>query len=143
MKLNLETINELLADEQYRGLSVTRVLQPLDGTGSAVAPPSYAGPQGAPKGPRYVDSERRLEDGTVVKTCLLDSPQSQANRVEETLLRLVRAGDLELPLHELVVLGLGVLTDLDLPHRVFDAAIGSAKLDDGKTWSRSPIARRL
>ena len=78
-----------------------------------------------------------------VKTCLLDSPASQANRIEESLLELVRAGKLTLPLHRMDVPNIGELTDLELPHRTYDAAIGTAKLTDGTEWKKSTVAKQL
>lgn len=142
MDYSLETLSSLMADPAARGLSIVRELQPLGGQGDTVAPPTFAQDKGEEKGPRYVWSERRLEDD-LVKTCLLDSPASQANRIEESLLDLVRSGDLRLPLHRINVPGIGVLTDLELPHRAYDAAIGTATLADGKKWSASEIASQI
>ena len=120
-------------------LAVHRTLQPLGGEGDLVSPPTFAQPKGEEKGPRYVWADRRVGD-EVVPTCLLDSPASQANRIEVALLSLVNAGRLVLPLHRIQVPGFGVLTDLELPHRVYDAAITTALLPDGTPWSESPIA---
>ena len=131
-----------MADADVRGLSITRELQPLGGRGDTVAPPTFAQAQGDEKGPRYVWSERRIDDETV-KTCLLDSPASQANRIEESLLDLVQSGKITLPLHRMDVPNIGVLTDLELPHRAYDAAVGTATLTDGSRWDRSEVARQI
>ena len=142
MELSLDVLSTLMADSAVRGLSITRKLQPLGGSGDTVSPPTFAQAEGEEKGPRYVWSERRIGDDTV-KTCLLDSPASQANRIEESLLELVRAGKLTLPLHRLDVPNIGELTDLELPHRTYDAAIGTAKLTDGTPWKKSAVAKQL
>lgn len=140
---SLDVLSTLLADSDVRGLSITRELQPLGGCGDAVAPPTFAQAQGEEKGPRYVWSERRIGDETV-KTCLLDSPASQANRIEESLLGLVQSQKLTLPLHRMNVPNIGTLTDLELPHRVYDAAIGTATLaDDGSKWDKSEAAKQI
>lgn len=142
MEFSLDVLSALVADSAVRGLSNNRKLQPLGGRGDIVSPPTFAQAQGDEKGPRYVWSERRTGD-EVVKTCLLDSAASQANRIEESLLELVRAGKLTLPLHRLDVPGIGELSDLELPHRAYDAAIGTAKLTDGTDWKRSTVAKQI
>ena len=117
MEFSLDVLSALIADSTVRGLSITRELQPLGGRGDTVSPPTFAQPEGGEKGPRYVWSERRIGDA-MVKTCLLDSSASQANRLEESLLEFVRAGMLTSPpsshggsVHR------AELTDLELPHR--------------------------
>ena len=142
MEFSLDVLSTLMADSTVRGLSITRTLQPLGGSDDTVSPPTFAQAEGEEKGPRYVWSERRIGDATV-KTCLLDSPASQANRIEESLLELVRAGKLTLPLHRMDVPNIGELTDLELPHRTYDAAIGTARLIDGTEWKRSTVAKQI
>lgn len=142
MEFSLDSLSALLKDDAVRGLSITRELQPLGGRGDSVAPPTFAQAEGDEKGPRYVWSERRVDD-EMVKTCLLDSPASQANRIEEALLELVRSGKLTLPLHRMDVPHIGILTDLELPHRTYDAAVGTAKLMDGTEWKKSKVAKQL
>ncbi len=142
MEFTLDRLSALMADPAVRGLSITRQLQPLGGRGDGISPPTFAQAEGDEKGPRYVWSERRVDD-ELVKTCLLDSPASQANRIEESLLELVSADRLSLPLHRMQVPHIGELTDLDLPHRTYDAAIGTAKLSDGTDWKKSEVAKQL
>ena len=142
MEYSLNVLSGLMADSNVRGLSITRELQPLGGPGDTVSPPTYAQAEGDEKGPRYVWSERRNGD-EVVNTCLLDSPASQANRIEESLLELVRTDQIALPLHRMDVPFIGELTDLDLPHRTYDAAIGTAKLANGTEWKKSKVAKLI
>ena len=144
MEFSLDVLSKLMADSAVRGLSITRELQPLGGRGDVVAPPTFAQAEGDEKGPRYVWSERRADEGDrTVKTCLLDSPASQANRIEESLLGLVRTGALTLPLHRMKVPGIGELTDLEFPHRAYDAAVGTARLADGSEWKKSDVAKQI
>lgn len=148
MQYSLNVLRELMADRRVRGLSVRRELQPLGGPGDLVSPPTFAQGQGQEKGPRYVWSKRRLADEEV-DTCLLDSPASQANRMEEAISRLLAEEAerdeprLELPLHRLDVPHVGTLTDLDLPHRTYDAAVGTATMADGSKWNKSDIAKAI
>ena len=142
MRYSFEILSDLMRDSAVRGLSIRRELQPLGGQGDLVSPPTFAQSQGDEKGPRYVWSRRRVDDEEVV-TCLLDSAASQANRMEETLLDLVRSEALELPMHSMEVPGIGTLTDLELPHRTYDAAVGSASLSDGTPWKNSEVASAL
>ena len=142
MVFSLDVLSKLMADSAVRGLAITRELQPLGGSGDAVSPPTFAQAEGDEKGPRYVWSERRAAAETV-KTCLLDSPASQANRIEEALLALVQSGKLTLPLHRLEVPDIGVLTDLELPHRAYDAAVGTATFADGTRWKDSSVAKQI
>ena len=142
MDFSLDSLSRLMADSAVRGLSITRELQPLGGRGDSISPPTFAQAEGDEKGPRYVWSERRIGD-EMVKTCLLDSPASQANRIEEALLALVESDRLPFPLHRMDVPNIGRLTDLELPHRAYDAAVGTAKLTDGTEWKKSKVARQI
>lgn len=48
-----------------------------------------------------------------------------------------------LQLHRLDVPNIGVLTDLELPHRAYDAAVGTATLADGTRWRDSSVAKQI
>src|ERR1700682_392768 len=94
------------------GMSALRMVatfQPIGGNGDKVAPPTHE------KG-KYAFEERMM-DGQDVKTVLLDSVQSQANRFEEALLSRVRAGDIKIPLLEVEIPNHETLTSLTVPHR--------------------------
>ena len=69
-------------------------LQPAGGEGTKVFPPTYAGAV-------YATEKRRLPGHAEPVECvLLDSVQSQANRMEEALQQAVDAGRLKIPLVE-------------------------------------------
>ncbi len=120
-------------------------LQPVGGPGDKIFPPTYPGEgQNAP--PRHVFERRRI-DGADVWCALVDSVQSQANRLEESLLALMRDEHVFIP-HVAVdfqgqgLLGISQITSLDAPHRVYDAILRDSELD-GKPFMQSDIGRSL
>ena len=120
-------------------------LQPVGGKGDKIFPPTYPEERrGA--GPRHV-YERRRVDGTEVWCVLLDSVQSQANRLEEALLATVREQSMELPYISVdfagrELAGIGEITSLDAPHRVYDAILRDSLLDS-QPFMKSPLGLRL
>jgi len=88
--------------------------------GAIVAPARYAARQGS----EFV-FETRFVEGEFRRTALIDSKQSQANRAEEGLLASRRSGSRarEIPVIEVAYEGRPPLTDMELPHRAFDAHI--------------------
>jgi CRISPR-associated protein Csb1 len=103
-------------------------LQPAGGTGTKVFPPTYAGGVYA--------TEKRLIEGQPVECVLLDSVQSQANRLEQALLQAYRDGRMKFPLIAVKfppdVPGVGddnEVTTLDAPHRIFDAILRDSERD--------------
>jgi CRISPR-associated protein Csb1 len=120
-------------------------LQPAGGKGDKIFPPTYPEDRrGA--GPRHVYERRRI-DGAEVWCVLVDSVQSQANRLEEALLAAFRDGSITLP-HVTVdftgkeLAGVGEITSLDAPHRVYDAILRDSLLD-GQPFMKSPLGLRL
>ena len=70
-------------------------MQPVGGKGDKIFPPTYPEERrGA--GPRHVFERRRI-DGAELWCVLVDSVQSQANRLEEALLSAVREEAITLP----------------------------------------------
>lgn len=99
-------------------------LQPAGGAGTKVFPPTYAGGV-------YV-TEKRLIDGQAVDCVLLDSVQSQANRLEQALLQAYRDGSIKFPLLSVQfpndLPDIGEVTALDAPHRAYDAILRDSEL---------------
>src|SRR5579884_2343517 len=87
-----------LSDVVENDAAIRRVmrLQPAGGRGDKLYPPTYPGVR-ANDPAQQIFEERRI-DGQQVKCVLLDSVQSQANRLEEALLRAVRSGRFSLPM---------------------------------------------
>jgi CRISPR-associated protein Csb1 len=116
-----------------------RKLQPVEGPGGKIFAPTYPGPK-KDDPPQHV-FERRRVDGQDVWCVLIDSVQSQANRLEEFLLESSRQKTLEFPYvtvdfsdHQLE--GLSEITSLDAPHRLFDAILRDSELA-GKPFMKS------
>lgn len=105
-----------------------RRLVPVGGDGSYVAPPTYANDKGNAV---HVFETRRIE-GREVKCVLLDSVQSQANRLEESL---EQSDECNIPNVVVDFTGtkipdVGKITALSVPHRIFDAIIRDSTLGD-------------
>lgn len=94
--------------------------QPAGGLGDKVFPPTY-------EGGRYATEERVNPDtGEITPCVLLDSVQSQANRMELALLEAHRRRDIQLPLlitrfDDDVLLKKFTVSSLEAPHRIADA----------------------
>jgi len=101
-------------------------LTPAEGPGGKIFPPTHVGGI-------YAWEQRRLADDKIVTTVLLDSVQSQANRMEQALLRAYQAKQLQLPLLLIDLTeefpDVGIITTLDAPHRIADALFRESKLD--------------
>lgn len=93
-------------------------LIPAGGAGDKIFPPTYEGGAYA--------TGKRLLDGVEVETVLLDSVQSQANRLEQALLAVFDAGKIALPILAVQVGGYGRVTVLDATHRAYDAIFREA-----------------
>src|SRR5258708_19695287 len=90
-------------------------LQPAGGEGDKVLPPTYKDSAG--KESVYAFERRKIE-GKEVDTVLLDSVQSQANRMEEALLEAHRSGKLTLPVFEIKIPNHEPVTSLTAPHPI-------------------------
>lgn len=117
---------------------VTR-LEPAGGPGDKVYPPTYQGGQ-------YITESRRMGD-EVVACVLLDSVQSQANRMEEALLDARRQGEIQFPDLEIDFASAGFpqygsLSVLQAPHRIADAIFRDSYLD-GQPFRSSPLGRKF
>lgn len=111
-------------------------LQPVGGEGDKVFPPTYAGGV-------YAVENRRIA-GEVVPCVLLDSVQSQANRMEEALQDIFLPNWRELPTDntdlpcDLPVIAVhvgnhGWVTSLTAPHRIHDAILRDSEFIDKET----------
>lgn len=132
-----------------------RRLQPAGGEGDKVFPPTFAGAV-------YAIEQRRVSGREEPVTCvLLDSVQSQANRMELALQEAVDAGAIKLPLIEVdfsdhdptgdveadleagrLIDRVGRITSLQVPHRLADAILRDSELD-GRPFRHSEIGKAL
>lgn len=120
-------------------------LQPAEGEGGKLFPPTYAGAVYAVEDRQVLQADGTLE---TKKCVLLDSVQSQANRMEEALQAALDAGKLNAPVLSVDFTGLGLLdevgrvTSLEAPHRVADAILRDS-LHDGTPFRKSDLGKQL
>ena len=134
------------AISEHAALRRRQRLQPVGGWGDKIFPPTYPG-EGRNAPPRHIFERRRVGDEEVW-CVLVDSVQSQANRLEECLRDATRDG-VRIP-HVLVdfskaeLAGVFQITSLDAPHRVYDAILRDS-LHEGKPFlsKDSPLGKRL
>jgi CRISPR-associated protein Csb1 len=140
--MKIDKLNRLITEDA--ALRRRQPLQPVGGKGDKIFPPTY--PAEERNGvPRHVYERRRVDDGE--KWCaLVDSVQSQANRLEDCLLAAIRDG-VSIP-HVVVdftnarLEGLTEITSLDAPHRVYDAILRDSLLND-EPFMSSVVGQRL
>jgi CRISPR-associated protein Csb1 len=120
------------------GMSALRTvvhLAPAGGDGDKVAPPTH-------EGGKYAFETRVVDGRADVKTVLLDSVQSQANRFEAVLLNAVRTGEITIPLLQVDIPGHETMTSLSVPHRVHDAIFRDSKYK-GVRFRESEIGQQM
>ena len=127
-------------------------LQPAGGEGTKVFPPTYAGAV-------YATEKRRLPGHVDAVECvLLDSVQSQANRMEEALQQALDAGRIKMPVVEVDFMPyfpgdklpenmrlldpVGKVSSLQAPHRIADAILRDSVLDGAK-FRETDIGKRI
>ncbi len=152
--LNFEAIDKAVAG-QAAAFRCRRRLQPAGGPGDKVFPPTFAGAV-------YAVEQRRVADREEPVTCvLLDSVQSQANRMELALQEAVDAGLAKLPLVEVdfsehdptgdleadleagrLIDAVGKITSLQVPHRLADAILRDSELE-GQPFRHSETGKAL
>ncbi|MCX7702201.1 MAG: type I-U CRISPR-associated RAMP protein Csb1/Cas7u [Gemmataceae bacterium] len=128
------------------------ILQPAGGPGSKVFPPTYAGAV-------YAMEKRRLPDYPHPVDCvLLDSVQSQANRMEEVLQQAIDEERIQLPVVEVdftdffpgnrmpeslrLLEPVGKVTSLQAPHRIVDAILrDSVVAEEEKPFRANDLSR--
>lgn len=150
-------------------LSTTISLQPAN-PGDPVSPPTYKGKNDKDPSPQYLTESRLMDkDGSLesVPCVILDTEFSQANRQEAALLRLYKAGSLDIPVmfveydpssfpEELRSHAPNARTYvLEMSHRIADPHIGQGQMKDGEKkgkgkskgksndFSKSPLGKVL
>jgi len=123
-----------------------RRLQPVGGPGDKIFPPTYPG-EGRNPQPRHVFEIRRV-NGDHAVCVLIDSVQSQSNRLEEALASAIRQPDgpdiphvvVDFGNHDLE--GLTEITSLEAPHRVYDAILRDSLMNNAP-FMQTPHGRSL
>ncbi len=131
MNLDLDILRTAVASRAAAFRCVTDY-QPAGGPGDKVFPPTYEG--------GIYATEERIDPvtGDVRPCVLLDSVQSQANRMELALLEAHRDGKVQLPIlvtrfDQDHLVKKFTVTSLEAPHRIADALFRDSLLD-GKTF---------
>lgn len=127
MTIDLDTLEDAVKGTAA-GFRCVTDYQPAGGPGDKVFPPTY-------EGGKYATEERIDPETGERKPCvLLDSVQSQANRMELALLEAHRAGKVTLPLivtrfDQAELLRKFTVTSLEAPHRAADALFRDSLLN--------------
>ncbi|MEF8704450.1 MAG: type I-U CRISPR-associated RAMP protein Csb1/Cas7u [Candidatus Accumulibacter sp. UW26] len=127
MSMTISDLQHVVANASMIRLSVD--LSPLTPDG-LVYPPTYAALE--KKGPPHIDFRKGWVDGVVRNVVVLDSVQSQANRVEQAILSARQDQRLAYPDIRLSFpddAAEAVYSVLQLSHRIFDVALQCATLD--------------
>lgn len=152
--LTLNILREAVAG-QAAAFRCRRRLQPAGGVGDKVFPPTFAGAV-------YATEERRVSGRDAPVSCvLLDSVQSEANRMELSLQEAVDAGRIRLPLVQVdfseygptgdveadkkagrLIDAVGKITSLQVPHRLADAILRDSELN-GVSFRSSETGKAL
>jgi CRISPR-associated protein Csb1 len=118
--INLDALTKAVGGDAAAIRTITR-LEPAGGAGDKIFPPTYVKAGRAET--KYAMENRHL-DGREVRTVLLDSVASQANRFEEALAEGWRRGTLLMPIVQVDFTGepgledLEQITTLHAPHRI-------------------------
>jgi CRISPR-associated protein Csb1 len=157
MKLDLKTLHAAV-NGSAAAFRCRRKLQPAGGAGDKVFPPTFAGAV-------YAVEQRRVfgEDGKPLpepKTCVvLDTVQSQANRMEQALQEALDGGRITIPVlkvdfsawsptgskpeSERLIDDVGIITSLQAPHRIADAILRDSQTADGVKFRDSEKGKAL
>jgi len=138
--LTLDVLRAAVSSGGGAALRRITTLMPAGGPGDKVFPPTY-------DGGKYAVEQRVFAGGESVDCVLLDSVQSQANRMELALLEAVRGGRIDLPLltvrfEDPRLRKRFTVTSLEAPHRMADALLRDS-LCDGVVFRKSAKGRVL
>ena len=133
MIMDIKTLNDIIAERAVAFRCITDY-KPVGGANDKIFPPTY-------EGGKYATEERINPETNETQNCVLvDSVQSQANRMEMALLQAHKEDKIKLPLLITRFDQPGIrkqftVSSLEAPHRIADALIRDS-LVDGKTIFR-------
>ncbi len=153
-KLDLATLQHAV-DNQAAAFRCRRRLQPAGGPGDKVFPPTFAGAV-------YAVEQRRVPGHADPVTCVvLDTVQSQANNAEAALQAALDAGTIKIPIIRVSfadhapegdgndeaklieqVGQSGIITSLQVPHRLADAILRDSEYEEEKDGTRTKVPFR-
>lgn len=158
MTLDLKSLRAAVENPAAAAFRSCARLQPAGGEGTKVFPPTYSGAV-------YATEKRRVPGREEPVECvLIDSVQSQANRMEEALQQTIDEGRLMLPLIEVdfskyfddekailppdkrgemdLLDPIGKISSLQAPHRIADAILRDS-MHNGKKFRESEVGRQV
>lgn len=143
-KLTLDQLTKLV-DGEAVAIRGHAKLAPAGGAGDKVFPPTHSvEDRRRDPGAKYAREKRVAADGSIVDCVLLDSVQSQANRMEEALQGLWKSEKIVLPVITVdlskVAPDVGEVTSLSAPHRIADALLRDS-LHEGTFFRLSSLGR--
>lgn len=143
MPLNADQLKKLVTGDVV-AIRGTALLEPAGGPGDKIFPPTHAVDEKNKKpGAKYAFETRRI-DGREAICVLIDSVQSQANRMEEALQALWAAKQIKLPVVSIdfssISPDVGCVTSLTAPHRIADALLRDSLLN-GQLFRLSDIGK--
>lgn len=141
--LTLDHLRSLMTGDAV-AIRGAATLEPAGGAGDKIFPPSHSVDKNERRpGAKYAFEKRRIKGGDV-DCVLVDSVQSQANRMEEALEALWASKQIALPVIAVdfadCAPDVGVVTSLSAPHRVADALLRDS-LIDGTLFRLSEIGK--
>jgi len=155
MKLDIETLQQAVSGSAA-AFRCRRKHQPAGGAGDKVFPPTFAGAV-------YAVEQRRVPGRPDPVTCVvLDTVQSQANRMEQALQDALDGGRLTIPVLKVdfsqwsptgdldsdktagrLIDAVGTITSLQVPHRLADAILRDSQTKDGVAFRKSEKGKAL
>ncbi|MCM2314792.1 MAG: type I-U CRISPR-associated RAMP protein Csb1/Cas7u [Thermoanaerobaculia bacterium] len=143
MAMNVKQLTELVAGDAV-AIRGTATLEPAGGPGDKIFPPTHAvDDKNKSAGAKYAFETRRI-DGHDARCVLIDSVQSQANRMEEALEVLWAEKRIALPVVSVdfspIAPEVGRVTSLSAPHRIADALLRDSLLG-GQLFRFSDIGK--
>lgn len=143
MPLDMNSLKRLVTGDAV-AIRGTATLEPAGGPGDKIFPPTHAVDNNNKRpGAKYAFETRRIS-GQDVTCVLIDSVQSQANRMEEALEALWAEKRIALPVVSVdfssIAPEVGRVTSLTAPHRIADALLRDSLLD-GQLFRLSGIGK--
>jgi len=135
---------KLFVDGDIVAIRGTATLEPAGGPGDKIFPPTHATEErNKNPGAKYAFETRRI-GGQAVPCVLIDSVQSQANRMEEALQELWAEKKISIPVVSVDFSAcapeVGRVTSLTAPHRIADALLRDSLLN-GQLFRLSDIGK--
>lgn len=139
MQLNFAQLKVLVTGDTV-AIRGKATLEPAGGEGDKIFPPTHAvDDKNKKSGAKYAFETRRI-GGQDVTCVLIDSVQSQANRMEEALQALWVEKKIALPVVSVdfssIAPEVGRITSLTAPHRIADALLRDSLLKDSRQLFR-------